>query len=278
MMNTGETDPTFIETNIPWVMRNIGDDRQQSYLLIDYAYRKMKYKKLGIIRASNRYGRFGVREIRDSARRLGKPVPIEMAYKVGQQDFSLELARLQRSGVDAVVHWGDAVEGALILNQMRKMGMKHEFLACDRCAHQDFVDIAGANAEGVMCAYPWNPKSRNPVFLKFRDAYRERYGQEPETYAAHAYDGMNMVIWSIQAAGLNRAKIRDVLAYLPEPWPGVTGEIPLSACLDDVGDVYLTRFENGDWRYYSRADLQIPKGYIPPRDRVNRTAGTTATR
>ncbi|NIM50998.1 MAG: ABC transporter substrate-binding protein, partial [Gemmatimonadales bacterium] len=28
MMNTGDTDPTFIETNIPWVFRCIGDDRQ----------------------------------------------------------------------------------------------------------------------------------------------------------------------------------------------------------------------------------------------------------
>jgi branched-chain amino acid transport system substrate-binding protein len=276
MMNTGDTDPTFIETNIPWVFRDIGDDRQQSYLLIDYAYRKMGYKMLGIIRSSNRYGRFGVREVRDSARRLGKPVPIEMAYKVGQEDFALELERLEKAGVDAIVHWGDAVEGAKILNQMRAMGMKQPYLACDRCVQPDFVKIAGANAEGVVCSYPWNPKSRSRLFQKFRDAYRTRYGQEPETYAAHAYDGMNMIIWAIQVAGLNRAKIRDVLAYLPEPWPGVTGDIQLSACLDDVGDVFLAEFKDGDWHYYSRADLGIPKGYIPPRDRVSRPDTTTA--
>jgi branched-chain amino acid transport system substrate-binding protein len=270
MMNTGDTDPTFIETNIPWVMRNIGDDRQQSYLLVDYAYRKLGYKMLGIIRASNRYGRFGVREIRDSARRMGKPVPVEMAYKVGQEDFALELARLEKAGVDAIVHWGDAVEGARILNEMRARGMKQPYLACDRCVQPDFAKIAGANAEGVICAYPWNPKSKARLFQRFRKAYRERFGQEPETYAAHAYDGMNMVIWAIQAAGLNRAKIRDVLAYLPEPWPGVTGEIELSACLDDVGDVFLEEFKNGDWQYHSRSELAIPKGYIPPRDRVSR--------
>jgi len=29
--------------------------------------RKMDYKRIGIIRASNRYGRFGVREIKDSS-------------------------------------------------------------------------------------------------------------------------------------------------------------------------------------------------------------------
>jgi len=38
MMNTGDTDPTFIETAIPWVCRNITDDRQMSYLLADYVF------------------------------------------------------------------------------------------------------------------------------------------------------------------------------------------------------------------------------------------------
>jgi len=80
ILNTGDTDPTFVETNIPWVFRVIGDDRQQSYLLIDYMIRKMGYQRIGIIRASNRYGRFGIREIKDSARRLGHPIIIEMAY------------------------------------------------------------------------------------------------------------------------------------------------------------------------------------------------------
>ena len=79
VMNTGDTDPTYIETNIPWTMRCIGDDRQMGYLMVDYMIRKMDFKRIAIIRASNRYGRFGVREIRDSARRLGRPVVIEMA-------------------------------------------------------------------------------------------------------------------------------------------------------------------------------------------------------
>ena len=68
-------------------------------------------KRVAIIRSSNRYGRFGVREIRDSARRLQRPIPIEMAYKVGQKDFTLELERIRNANPDAVVHWGDAVEG-----------------------------------------------------------------------------------------------------------------------------------------------------------------------
>ena len=270
MMNTGDTDPTFIETNIPWVMRAIGDDRQQSYLLVGYMIRKLGYQRLGLIRGSNRYGRFGVREVRDGARRLGHPVVLEMAYRLGAEDFSLQLERLRDASLDAVVHWGDGRESAIILNQMRQMGMRQPYFTCDRSVSEEFVQLAGANAEGVVCAYPWNPTRQDPKLEAFRKAFRTRFGDEPETYAAHAYDGMNLLLWAIQVAGLNRAKIRDLLAYRTKPWPGVTGDITLSACLDDVGDVYLARRENGAWRYYSREDLAIPRGYIPPRDRVSR--------
>lgn len=276
MLNSGDTDPTFIETNIPWVMRVIGDDRQMGYLLVDYLFRKMKYERVGIIRASNRYGRFGVREINDGSRRLGHPIPIEMAYRVGQEDFSLELGRIKEAGVQAVVHWGDAVEGALVLNQMRKMGMDQPYLTCDRSVSDEFVKLAGSNAENVIAAYPWDPTRKDPALESFRRAYRERFGMEADTYAAHAYDGMNLLLYAVQVAGLNRARIRDVLAYLNRPWHGVTGAIVFSAALDDVGDVYLARFERGSWRYESRRSLGIPRGYIPPRDRLSRATTVTS--
>jgi len=278
MMNSGDTDPTFIETNIPWVFRCISDDRQQSYLLVDYIYRKLGLKRVGIIRSSNRYGRFGVREIRDGSRRLGYPVILEMAYNLGIDDFSLQLERLKEANLDAIVHWGDAHEGAQILNQMRAMGIKHPYFACDRCLLDEFAEIAGENAEGVICTSPWNPESKSKRYTQFCEAFKKRFGEEPETFAAHAYDGMNMLIWAVQVAGLNRAKMRDVLAHRARPWNGVTGDIKLSACLDDVGDVYLAKRENGTWNFYSREDLKIPRDYVPPRDRASQSLATARQR
>jgi ABC-type branched-subunit amino acid transport system substrate-binding protein len=269
MINTGDTDPTFIETNIPWTMRNMGDDRQMGYLLVDYMVRKMGYKRIGIIRASNRFGRFGVREIRDSCRRLQSPIQIEMAYKVGVEDFSLQLERMKALNLDAVVHWGDARESALILNQMRTMGMNQPYFTNDRSVSKEFVELAGANADGVIAGFPWDPEHKNARLDAFREAFRKRFNDEPDTYAAHAYDGMNMLMWSLNVAGLNRAKMRDVLAYRPA-WPGVTGEIPFSAVLDDVGEVFLAKRENGKWSYLSREELALPKNYKSPRERIER--------
>jgi ABC-type branched-subunit amino acid transport system substrate-binding protein len=272
MVNTGDTDPTFIETNIPWVIRTIGDDRQQSYILLDYLFRKMGYERVALMRASNRYGRFGVREIKDGSRRLGHPVVVEMAYPVGGQDFSLHLDRIQEAEPDVIVHWGDGEDGARILNQLRARGMTQPFFCSDRCVGDAFVDIAGDNADGIIAPYPWDPEREDPRLESFRKTFRERFGVEPDTYAAHAYDGMNMLIWAIQNGGLNRAKIRDLLAYRTEPWPGVTGDIPLNAVLDDAGEVFLARYEEDRWRYYSREELDIPSGLVVPEPRTEREA------
>jgi ABC-type branched-subunit amino acid transport system substrate-binding protein len=180
------------------------------------------------------------------------------------------LQRLNESRVEAVVHWGDAVDGARILNQMRTLGMEQPFYACDRCVSDEFMALAGANAEGVVCTYPWDPTRRDADFEEFAAAFADRFHVEPDTYSAHAYDGMNMLIWAIQVAGLNRAKIRDVLAHRTASYKGVTGVIPLSACLDDLGEVFLARVERGAWEFYSRGDWDIPCGVIAPRDRAAR--------
>jgi len=91
-----------------WVVRNIGDDRQQAYILIDYLYRKLGYEKVGVIRSSNRYGRFGVREVLDGSRRLKRPVPIEMAYDLARTlSVRLEFVPIQRERLEDQVNAGD---------------------------------------------------------------------------------------------------------------------------------------------------------------------------
>jgi len=144
--------------------------------------------------------------------------------------------------------------------------MKHPYFACDRCLLGEFADIAGPNAEGVICTSAWNPTRADPKLEDFREAFQQRFGEEPETFAAHAYDGMNMLIWAVQVAGLNRAKVRDVLAHRARPWEGVSGDIPLTAALDDGGEVFLARRENGQWDYFAREDLDIPRGSAVARD------------
>ena len=80
MVNTGDPDPTFTETAIPWVIRVISDDRQSSYGLVNRIYKKDGHSRVAVIRANNRYGRVGIKIFSETAVRVGHPIIIEERF------------------------------------------------------------------------------------------------------------------------------------------------------------------------------------------------------
>jgi len=250
MMNTGDTDPTFTETAIPWVFRVISDDRQMCYLLADFVFKKLKLTRVAALRANNRYGRISIDEFRDAATRLGHPFLVELNYPLGDTDFTPQLERIKSLNPEVVITYGDAAESALILKQMRAMGMNQWFIGSDRMVSREFIKNAGENIGKAAAGYPYNPESDNPRFLEFKRLFSKRFGEPPETYASHAYDGMCMLIEAIEKGGLNRAKIRDELAKMKH-YNGVTGKKEFDATFNNITPASLAVLEKGRWVFYS---------------------------
>ena len=250
-MNTGDPDPTFTETNIPWVVRVIPDDRQSGYVLVDRIYRTDKHSRVAVMRANNRYGRVGILHFSRSATRLGFPVIIEERFNDGETDFKERLERIKKISPDAIVIWGNAKESALILRQIREIGMKQPVYGSDRMVNPEFLEIAGKLADGVVTTCQYNPDSDNPKLKAFKSSYIKRFGQEPDVFAAHAYDGMNILIAAIEKAGLNRVLIRDVLTDLKtfQGYQGVTGVMNFDATWNNVRPIFLAECVNGKFKF-----------------------------
>lgn len=246
-VNTGDPDPTFTETNIPWVIRTIPDDRQSCYALVNQIFVRDKHKRVAVIRANNRYGRVGTLHFNRSATRIGFPIIIEERFSDGETDFSKQLERIKKMSPDAIQIWGNAKESALILNQIRAMGMNQPVYASDRTVNSEFLQIAGKNAEGIITTCQYNPDANDPKLKAFKANYLKRFGQEPDVFAAHAYDGMNIIIEAIHKAGLNRALIRDVLTDMKtfQGYKGVTGPVIFDATWNNIRPIYMARVVNG---------------------------------
>jgi ABC-type branched-subunit amino acid transport system substrate-binding protein len=253
-MNTADTDPTLVETNIPWVFRCITDDRQMCYLLADFAFKKLGLRRVAALRAVNRYGRMSIDEFRDAATRSGFPFIIELQYKEGDTDFSAQLARIQKLNVDAIITYGNVRESALLLKQMREMGMEQWFLGSDRLVRPEFIEIVGEHAGNVAAGYPFYPDEGDEKYRQFLENFRSRYGEDPETYAAHAYDGMCMIIEAMERGGLNRALIRDELVAMSQ-YVGVTGQMDLDAVFSDRSPAALALLKNGVFEFYRKEDI-----------------------
>ncbi len=251
VVNCGDPDPTFTETNIPWVIRVIADDRQSCYALVDYIHKQKEYDRVAVLRANNRYGRVGVMEFRDAATRIGHPIVLEVRFEDGETDFTTQLERIRNANPEVVVLWGNALEMALIINQMKEMGMDYPVFVSDRAVNPVFIETAGENAEGVVTTCQYNPDAEIPALKAFQKNYRERFGIEPDVFAAHAYDGMNITIKAIEKAGLNKARIRDLLTDLEtfQGYQGITGEIILDASWNDVGPIWMAELRNGKYHF-----------------------------
>ena len=261
MVNTGDPDPTLTETRIPWMIRCIADDRQSSYALVNYVYRKKGHSRVAVLRADNRYGRVGIMEFRDAALRFGYPLVLEVRFADGETSFTSQIERIIKTKPDAVVLWGNATETALIINQMREMGMEQPIYGSDRLMSPELLKIAGENAEGLITTCQYNPNLDNPNLIAFNKNYNNLYGIEPDVFAAHAYDGMNIIIGAIQKAGLNRALIRDLLTDQKtfQGYEGITGEIILDASWNDIGSIWMTEVRDGKFVFFPTPPLTSAK-------------------
>jgi branched-chain amino acid transport system substrate-binding protein len=259
MVCTGDPDPTYTETNIPWTIRVIADDRASSYALLNYIHEKMGHSRVAVIRPNNRYGRVGIKEYTDAAVRVGHPVVIEERFLDGDTDFTAQLERIKKTSPDAILMWGNAKESGLILQQIRKMGLKQPVYASDRIVNPEFLKIAGPLAEGIVTTCQYDPTSDNPKLKAFQANYLKRFGQEPDVFAAHAYDGMNIIMEAVRKAGLNRVLIRDLLTDFKtfQGYQGVTGKIILDSSWNDISDIFMAEVKNGKFVFSPAPPLDL---------------------
>ena len=261
MVNTGDPDPTFTETNIPWTIRVISDDRQSGYVLATYIFEKMGHERVAVIRTNSRYGRVGIMEYSGFAVRLGHPMMIEERYNEGETDFKMQLENIKKGSPDAILIWGNAKESALILRQIRKLGMKQPVYGSDRMVSTEFLSIAGQDAEGIVTTSQYNPEANIPELKAFQANYFKRFDLKPDVFAVHAYDGMNMIIEAIRKVGLNRVLIRDILTDLKtfQGYQGISGKIIFDSSWNDIGEIWLAKVQNGRFRYSVSHSMEVKR-------------------
>jgi ABC-type branched-subunit amino acid transport system substrate-binding protein len=136
--------------------------------------------------------------------------------------------------------------------------MKQPVYGSDRMVSPEFLEIAGPLAEGIVTTCQYNPDADDPKLKAFKASYVKRFGQEPDVFAAHAYDGTNMVIEAIQKVGLNRVLIRDILLDLKtfQGYQGVTGKVAFDATWNNIRPIFIAEVQNGKFKFSPAPSLE----------------------
>ena len=135
------------------------------------------------------------------------------------KDFSAVLTVVKQANPDVVYFGGTVANGAaIIITQMRAMGIQSAFMGPDAIVDTALLEDAQGAAEGVYATFVGAPPDQLTTERgrKFYADYKQNFGDNPEAYAQSGYDAAQVIIAAMQQVDkqgqpINRA---NLLAYV----------------------------------------------------------------
>lgn len=151
------------------------------------------------------------------ATKKGLELVAEQSFtKDSNKDFSAQIQACKTAGAELVFLPIYYTEASLVLKAAESASYAPKFFGCDGL--DGLLAIEGFDtklAEGVMLLTPFAADADDEATKKFVDAYKAKYGEIPNQFAADAYDGVYIIAELLKAnnvtADMSASQICDLL-------------------------------------------------------------------
>ncbi len=187
---------------------------QYSEIIADFALEELGMDSIAIMYdQSNAFSVSLVEPFRTYVNENGGDIALEVTYKSGDKDFRTQLSRINQSGADGVYLPIYVQEAVLTLQQAREVGLDLPIIGGLDFA-PPFTDLLPEPelANGIYVAN--NYSESEPQLADVREAYVEKFDEEPINKAYLGYDKVLMIADAIERAG--SAEPGDVSAALED--------------------------------------------------------------
>ncbi len=249
MITHGSTNPQLTEQNIKGVFRVCGRDDQQGMKAAEFVTENMKAKSVAILHDKTTYGQGLADEFRKAVEGKVK-VTYHGGITQGDKDFSAVLTNIRTETPDLIYFGGIYPEGGLLVKQAKALGIKAPLMSGDGVISEEFLKIAGADAEGTYVTFA--PDVNNiPSAKGFVDAYTKKYGK-PGPYSVYAYVAANILLQGIKEANsTDGEKIAEAIHKIK--YNGALGSLEF----DEKGDVKVSPYvvwqvKKGKWEQITK--------------------------
>ena len=225
----------------PWLFRVISSDSVNGQDLARFAT-SLGHKRAAILYENNSYGR----GLADAFRRAfrGEIMALEPVAVDGTEvEPYVAYLRLHEPGLVFVA--GSDGSGLAILREARRQGITSAFLGGDGWAG---ITSDTTASDGVYVGAPFSAEDPRRDVQDFVRAFRAKFGRDPNSFAALAYDATMVIAQAIEHGGETREAVRDYLASMREgrPYQGLTGTIAFHPTGDVAGKpMTMTRVRRG---------------------------------
>jgi branched-chain amino acid transport system substrate-binding protein len=142
---------------------------------------------------------------------LGGEAVLVDNYLENEKDFRSLLAKVRDAQPEAVALISYYTDGALIAQQAQAVDLGARLVANGACNSPQFIDLGGDATNGVLTTTVFFPGAPRPEAKPFVAAYREQYGEDPDSFAALAYDAVKILAWAAEQNGPEREAIQQAL-------------------------------------------------------------------
>lgn len=125
----------------------------------------------------------------------------EVFTELGQLDFSSELAQIAAFQPDAVFTFMPGGMGVNLVKQYSQAGLTGIPFLSAFTVDETTLPATKESAVGMLGGANWAPDMDNPANTAFVDAYIEKYGAVPGTYAMQAYDAAQLINSAVAKVG-----------------------------------------------------------------------------
>lgn len=191
--------PTVTTTDLSgqddYFLRVISSTAEYAAKNAQYQYRIGRRRVAAVYDLGNRaYTQSWINHFQSHFERLGGKVVAMETFTSGSTPSFQELSRrLLASKPDSVQIAANAVDAALIAQQLRKLDAKVQLGFVEWAATERLIELGGAAVEGALVDQYLDRNSNSPAYRKFLADYRSRYKLEPGFAGVAGYDATRVV-------------------------------------------------------------------------------------
>ncbi len=178
---------------------------------------------------------------------LGGAVTAVESYTSGPRVHFSEVVNRALSGdAEGLVIIASAMDTAMFCQQVRKEGRTVPVAAAEWAATETLVEMGGTAVEGIIVSQFFDRNSKLPRYVAFRNAYRDRFGEEPGFASVNAYDAATVVLEAFEKRQKGEA-LKDAILRI-STFPGVQGPVTIDRYGDAERKTFITTVSGGHFR------------------------------
>lgn len=183
----------------------------------------------------------------------------EFYSKLGQTDFSADIAMIGKMEPDAIFTFMPGQMGVSLVEQFAKAGLKADiaFLSA-YTLDETTLPVMKDAAEGLLSVSDWSPDLNTEENNRFVRAFEDEYGYEPSAYAAQGYDAAMLINGAVGMTGSVAEKKVLLSSLRAAPFQSVRGDFRFNSNQFPVHDFYLVEaIRRGSDKYVTEMKTKV---------------------